>query len=134
MKKEKILLGSSWPMTLVRRCVRIDVISIGILRQYLKEADGKFHSFWGHQNTIAAANRLLGVDVTPKTERPAVELTYEGLPTFEGEVFWRVYILNPDYRPGFRPQIGQEVGEEDITGWTCLRVTYPLRLVGGRLV
>jgi len=131
--KEKILLGDSWPMTLIRRPVQIEPISIDNLRSWLA-LGGDFYSFWGHQNTIAAANRLLGVDVTPKTERPAVELTHEGLPTFEGEVFWWAYILNPDYRPGFRPQIGQEVGEEDITGWTCLRVTYPLRLVGGKLV
>ena len=121
--KKKILIGNTWPTTLIRRSVRIDVISIGVLKEHIRWAD-EVYSFWGHQNTIAVANKLLGIDVTPKKERPAISLTSQNLPIFEDEVFWQVFLLNPDYRPGFRPQIGQEVGEADITGWACLKVTY----------
>ena len=121
--EHNVLIGNGWPMTLVRRNVRITVISVEVLRQYLQKAD-RIYSFWGHKNTLRVANAILGVDVTPKSERPAIELTYHGFPTLEGEVFYRVFILTPEYRPGFRPKIGEEVAEADIVGWSALRITY----------
>lgn len=118
-----VLLGNTFPLTLVRRECRIQPIKLEQAKAMLV-AEG-FRSFWGHANTLEAANLQLGFDVAPVSDRPALRLTEEGLPALEGEVASTVVVLSPSYRPGFRPAIGVEVGPEDILGWEALLVTFP---------
>lgn len=112
-----ILLGNTYPPALVRRRVVITPIT---LEAAIKLLANGFESFWGHTNTIQAANEQLGVDVRPKTERPAVILDKEGFPSLNGIIATKVLVLSPNYANGFRPQIGEEVPLEKLTGWQCL--------------
>lgn len=121
-KSMKILLGNTFPLTLVKRVVEIEPISLDEAARLL---DGGFDSFWGHTNTLAAAKEQLGVDPTPETERPSITLDEEGLPAVgQGESATVVVVLSPQYRQGFRPQIGEEVSPEDILGWQALKVQF----------
>lgn len=113
-----ILVGNSFPTSLIAREVVVRPISLSEFREILAQKD--FVSFWGHDNTLAAANAVAGVDLKPAVPRPALRLTAVGLPSLEGEESQDVYVLTPAYRPGFRPQIGVEVGPADIVGWSAL--------------
>lgn len=117
-----ILVGNTFSLTLLRRAVRVEPIPLDALRRTL--AARPVRSFWGHANTLQAANALLGVDVTPRSSRPALTLTADGLPSFDGEVFRECFVLSPDYRHGYRPAMGAEVRVEDIAGWRLLRVAW----------
>ncbi len=121
-----ILIGNTFPTSLVRREAVILPISVKRLAERCQAAErkGKLKSFWGHQNTLAVASEKLGTDLTPKSERPALGLTAEGLPTLDGEVFYEVHLLNPDYNGTYRPKIGEEVDESKICGWTALLVRF----------
>ena len=121
-KMTKVLLGNTFPLTLVRRPVQIEPVSIETAKAMLTVG---FASFWGHTNTAAVAQAQLGFDVVPKTERPALKLNEEQLPTLDGETYTKVLVLSPSYRAGFRPAIGVEVTNEDIVGWEPLLVTFP---------
>ena len=134
---KKILIGNSFPTTLIRWECIITPISIKWLRGRVKHAldrGQKIRSFWGHTNTVTVASDILGVDLTPETERPVLSLTPGNLIQFEGEEYHIVYILSPTYRTNFRPAIGVEVGPEDIEDWTALRVKFPRRIEHGKLV
>lgn len=115
-----ILVGNTFPMTLVRRKVSIEPIVIG---SWLWAGE-KIVSFWGHENTRTTAEQMLGVSLKPDVERPAITLNDEGLPMLNGQTFKEVYLLNPDYKPGFRPVPGREVTPDEIIGWTMLRVQF----------
>lgn len=121
-ERDPVLLGSTFPLSLVRRSVRISPVEIGKLRGMLN-ARG-FVSFWGHGNTVAAAGAILGVDVSPRTARPALELDREGFPVLEGKKFRDCLVLSPEYSPGYRPGVGEEVPEEKILGWKALHVNW----------
>lgn len=113
----KILIGNTYPPALVRRRVVVTPISVDEARDHL--ANG-FESFWGHTNTAGLGTEILGVDVLPETERPAVTLGDEGFPVLNGVTARKVLVLSPDYVPGYRPAIGEEVPADKITGWQCL--------------
>jgi hypothetical protein len=131
MDKTPILLGNSFPMSLVRRRVVIEPRTIGELRQVLVERG--FRSFWGHENTVVCAEALLGVLVRPKQERPALVLDQERYPALEGEASTECWILSPDYCQGFRPAVGEEVRMSDIIGWQVLRMVWEQPLGKGNL-
>lgn len=116
-----VLVGNTFPLTLVRRECRINPISLEAAKSILSRG---FISFWGHANTITAAQAQLGVDVTPETERPALTLNKDGLPGLDGVHTDTVLVLSPRYRQGFRPAIGVEVSAEDIEGWEPLLITF----------
>lgn len=118
----KVLLGNTFPLTLVRRAAIIRPIGMEDAKHLL---EGGFVSFWGHSNTAAVAKAQLGVDVSPDTERPALVLDEDGLPGIGGYHTDKVLVLSPTYRSGFRPAIGVEVSEADIVGWEPLLVTFP---------
>ncbi len=127
MEKEKekmksFLVGNSFPLSLIRRKVVIEEATMEEFKEVCHE--GKLHSFWGHENTRAAAEEVLGVSVKPKEERPAVTLTAEGFPTLDGEVFEVCYVLSPNYRGAFRPKIGEEVSSEQIASWHLLKMIW----------
>ena len=118
----KVLVGNSFPLSLIRRKVVIEEATMEEFKALCKE--GTLHSFWGHENTRSAAEEVLGVSVKPKTERPAVTLTPEGLPTLDGEVFRVCYVLSPNYKDTFRPKIGEEVSSEQIASWHLLKMIW----------
>ena len=118
-----VLFGNIYPTSLVRRSTLMTPMTISEARQILETG---FTSYWGHSNTVQAASDLLGLDIRPTVERPAIILD-EGtkLPTLNGYVYSQVIVLSPEYRPGLRPQPGIEIHASDILGWQCLLVTFP---------
>lgn len=117
-----VLLGSTFPLSLIRRRVTITPADMGELRSFL--AHRPVASFWGHANTLAAATAMLGVDVAPRTARPALSLTDDGLPSLDGHAFDECWVLSPEYTPGYRPAIGEEVPPDRILGWQVLRIRW----------
>ena len=117
-----ILLGNSFPLTLIRRPARIEPRPLDELRQAVA-AHGCV-SFWGHANSLAAASELLGFDPAPATERPALTLNADLVPSLNGVAFDEVWVLSPDYADGFRPQLGVEIAPDQIPGWQALRITF----------
>lgn len=96
--------------------------SVATLRDAL--AGAEVVSFWGHENTRAAAESVLGVTLRPRSERPAVTLSPEKRPMLYGEEFGVCWLLSPDYPEGFRPAIGVEVSPDQIAGWHVLKLTW----------
>jgi hypothetical protein len=117
-----ILLGSTFPLSLIRRAVRITPVPLEELQRRL-QTEG-FVSFWGHDNTRSAVQAILGIDPKPAEARPALTITTEGLPTLAGQVFDEVWVLSPDYAPNFRPSPGQEVPAEAILSWQVLCIDF----------
>ena len=118
-----ILIGNTFPFALLRRDANVRTLSLDVLRDKL--AGAHIASFWGHENTRAAAEAVLGgVSLRPATERPALTLAPDGLPTLAGRAFRTCYVLAPDYAPGYRPAIGAEPGPSDILGWHALRIDW----------
>ena len=108
----KLLVGNIFPTSLIRRPVRIWPVSESEAKSYLDLND--VDSFWGHENTLKTVNKKFNRDFTPRSNRPAVTLDVDGIPVLHGQRFEKVLVISPDYKEGFRPAIGVEVGEEDI--------------------
>ena len=117
-----VLIGNSFPLSLIRRSVHIEPVDKDTLLAAIKGR--QIASFWGHANTLAAAHGWLGMDLTPKTERPALCLSENKLPLLDGVEYQECFILSPDYRSGYRPAIGSEVDAGDILGWQVLRIVW----------
>ncbi len=117
-----VLLGNSFPLSLVRRAVRIELRTLAELRDQV--ACRGLVSFWGHDNTREAAKHILGFDPAPARERPAIFLSAERLPCLDGVAFDEVWVLSPDYADGFRPKIGVEVLQKQIMGWQVLLIQF----------
>ena len=123
MQPVPILVGNTFPFALLRRDANIRVLTLDALRQALDGAE--IVSFWGHENSRAAAEAILGgVSLRPATERPALSLSPDGLPVLDGRTFRTCFVLAPDYRPGYRPAIGEEPTPSDILGWHALRIDW----------
>ena len=122
MIQKKLLIGNSFPLTLIRREVKIEVENLEVFKGMCQQAE--IHSFWGHENTRTVAEMVLGVSVKPKVERPAIALTAAGLPTLNGETFTEGYILSPNYKKNVRPKIGEEVAAEQIASWHLLKISW----------
>ena len=120
----KLLIGNAFPLTLIRRKVEVIPHTIEYFRKIISSKNTEVFSFWGHKNTMLTASLISGVDLTPKMERPAVELTDDFLPTLVGEVFYECWILSPDYIAGLRPMIGEEVSNDKIVGWHVLKIKW----------
>lgn len=118
-----VLVGNTFPVTLIRRKCTITPIPPAKLASIVQEADF-VESFWGHANTLAVASEKLGRDITPETERPVLTLSVVArLPKLRRE-YGTVYILNPDYAESYRPAIGEEVTQDKIIGWCALEVRF----------
>lgn len=122
IKLSTMLIGSTFPLSLIRRSVTISPQPIEILREEIQTRP--VSSFWGHKNTLLAAGHLLGVEVKPKTERPALILDAEYYPCLDGECFRECWVLSPDYINGFRPAIAEEVSGDKIIGWQVLKIIW----------
>jgi len=116
------LVGNTFPLSLVRRRVTMEPRPVEELRQTLRSRP--WRSFWGHSNTLPAANALLDSDLTPETERPAISLTPDKLPSLGGLEVRECWILSPDYAPGFRPALGAEIPPEKILSWQVVRILW----------
>lgn len=121
-----ILISNSFPFSLVRRPMRAEPRSVGDLLTAMHERP--WVSAWGHDNTVAIASTIACADLRPVTARPALNLDANLLPSLDGQSFEQVWLLSPDYTPGFRPQIGQEVAAEAISGWQLLRLIFELEI------
>jgi len=117
-----ILISNSFPFSLVRRAMRVTPRSVGDLLTAMHTRP--WVSAWGHDNTVAAASTIACADLRPTTPRPALSLDAESLPSLNGQSFAKVWLLSPDYQPGFRPQIGKEVTLGRITGWQVLQLFF----------
>ena len=118
----RFLTGNSFPMSLVRRRVMIEPHSLEEYKQQL--ATGDWKSYWGHENTLSAAQAVCGFDLRPQERRPAVTLDAEGYPSLYGESYKECWVLSPEYEAGFRPALGEEVSLERIVGWQVLRIVW----------
>ena len=121
--KQKVLIGNSFPFSLVR-CERLIVETKPLTALKEALAGVEVASFWGHENTRAAAETVLGVSLAPRTERPALTLSPGKCPMLYGAVFDVCWLLSPDYPEGFRPAIGEEVSPDQIAGWHVLKLTW----------
>ncbi|HMO50101.1 MAG TPA: hypothetical protein PKE26_05210 [Kiritimatiellia bacterium] len=117
-----ILIGSTFPPSLIRARVVIEPRPLDELKAQL--ATRPIASFWGHDNTLVVANQILNADLTPATKRPAITLSANQRPVLNGNEFHECWILSPDYTPGFRPHIGEEVSTDTIIGWQVLRMQW----------
>ena len=117
-----ILISNSFPFSLVRRSMRVEPRTVGDLLTAMHERP--WVSAWGHENTVALASTIACADLRPATPRPALSLDAELLPCLDGQSFSEIWLLSPDYTPGFRPQIGQEVPAAAITGWQVLKLLF----------
>lgn len=117
-----ILVGNSFPLSLIRRRVTIEPVSLAAFER--RATGAVVYSYWGHTNTLRAARDFLSVDVSPTVGRPAVCLSEDGFPTLGGVVFTDCWVLSPSYREGFRPAVGEEVGSKDIADWQILHMEW----------
>ena len=121
--KQRVLVGNSYPLSLVRGGeVRMTCLAVEELRAIASESE--VVSFWGHENTRAVAEGVLGKSLRPSVARPALSVSPEGRPMLDGETFDACWVLSPDYVPGYRPAIGTEVGAESITGWSVVKLEW----------
>ena len=121
--RRKVLIGNSFPLSLVRRHrVEIEEIGVEALRRVLAESEPV--SYWGHENSRTAAERVVSVSLKPDVERPAMTLDGEGFPMLDGQRYTECHVLSPDYAAGYRPAIGAEVPSEAIRSWHALRLTW----------
>lgn len=116
------LIGNSFSLSLIRRDVKIEVSHLNELKRLGQTAE--CHSLWGHFNTLKMANDLLGFDVSPREDRIAVRLNDDDYPTLSDEYFTECWVLSPDYKKGFRPEIGEEVSPDMIITWQVLRMIW----------
>lgn len=119
MKSDKILIGNTFPIAMIRRKVSIYPISIEGLRGIVLNT-GKICSYWGHVNTIQAAQEILGIKFPTEDFRKPLKLSSEGYPMWGDEEFKKCYALSPNYRNGFRPSINMEVSLAEIVSWNAL--------------
>lgn len=122
IEQKNILLGNAFSLTLVRRKVSICPITLDELRGELARAN--VHSFWEHTNTAVAAAEILGLDASKFDSRRPLGLSSNKLPIFDGIEFSECYVLSPNYRESFRPQIAHEVTPEEITSWSILKLEW----------
>ncbi len=116
---KRILVGNVFPIPRIRRSVRIDPMPPEAFPR-----DAEIVSFWGHADTLPHANAFLGVDLSPVSHRPALDLSENLLPTLNGEEFRECWVVSPDYVENFRAAIGEEIPAEKIRSWTILKITW----------
>lgn len=118
-----ILIGNSFPFSLIRRKVIIEPVPLENLREAISSAGG-VASFWGHSNTLSVANKAVGHSLEPASERPVLRLSPENLPVLEDQTHSVCWILSPDYTENFRPKVGEEVPADKIKSWQVLRIIW----------
>lgn len=122
-EEQKILIGNAFPLSLIRRHrVVVEEIPVEMVRRLA--ATCGVVSFWGHENSRAAAETVLGASLRTETVRPVLSLDAEGFPVLAGHAFRDCYVLSPDYVENRRPSLGEEVPLQDIKAWHALRLVW----------
>jgi hypothetical protein len=119
-----VLLGNSFPMPLVYRPLHITPRKVEDLQRLLKSHPVR--SFWGHGNTVTVASSLVGTDLTPRSQRPALRVDTEGYPVLDGESFEEVWVLSPVLPAGYRSPEWEVVPSHVIKGWKVLQLSFSL--------
>ncbi len=119
-----ILIGNSFPLSLIRRYVTIRPGSLMDLRERIMSGE-RVYSFWGHTNTLAHAEAITGCALKPESDRPALTLSPDSFPVYAGNTFDECWVISPEYESGFRPRIGEEIDASRIQGWQVLRIQWP---------
>jgi hypothetical protein len=119
---DKLLIGNSFPMSLIRREVKCVPIAVEEFREFI--ADIEIVSFWGHDNTVDGASELLARDLRPKQKRPVLKLSEKNLPVLNNCEFDTVYVVCPEYAVGFRPEINNEFDTKQIKNWQVVKLTW----------
>lgn len=122
VRSRHILVGNSFPLSLVARRVVIEPVSVRDLQAGAR--DRRVHSFWGHSNTLAPAQQAMGIAFVPESDRPVLGLDEQGYPSLDGTTFHECWIVSPVYVESFRPRIGDEVPPEMIRDWQVLRMRW----------
>jgi hypothetical protein len=119
---DTILIGNSFPVSLIRTKVVFEPQPLTALQAAL--AGKRICSYWGHPNTLAAANRVVGADLTPAHHRPSLKVTANGLPRMGQLQFDECWILAPACAIPNRPGIGEELDIDAIKEWRVLKLTW----------
>lgn len=122
-----LFVGNTFPITLVPEDGNIIMYQISLEEAKKLIAESDVESFWGHQNTLKSAVKILGDKIRPKIDRPALKLEkgrYIRYWILNNKESNKILILSPIYQEGFRPQIGVEVTEEQILGWRPILIQY----------
>ncbi|NIA31575.1 MAG: hypothetical protein GWP06_16915 [Actinobacteria bacterium] len=119
---QKFIITNVYPFSLVRR--KMIAVPVELKDVIVSLKSGTFASAWGHRNTLEVVNKMLGVDITPASERPAIVLDAQYFPTLNGDQFTKVVLVSPNFKKGFRPKIGEEVPEKAILGWQALLLDF----------
>jgi hypothetical protein len=119
---QPVLVSNSFPFGLVRRPLRVTPGSIEELREVLRAR--RWLSAWGHENTVAVASDLVGVDLRPAVPRPVLTLDVADRPLLGSVGFEEIWLLTPEYAPGFRPPVGREVEATHIVDWRVLHLWF----------
>ena len=54
-------------------------------------------------------------------------LDEDNFPMLYGQKFTTVILISPNFVPGFRPAIGEEVGEDKILSWSTLKLNFDIK-------
>ena len=130
MAVEEVLIGNTFPLTLVRGWrVSVEEVGVETLREAL--ARGGVRSFWGHEETRGMAEAWLGLSegtLATRVLRPALVLDDEGLPMLDGGSFRECWVLSPDVAGGGRPAVGGAANAASIVGGHVLRLRWEGRV------
>jgi hypothetical protein len=121
----QLLIGNTFPLTLIRRPVQITPVALSSLLTASRNKE--LFSFWGHMETLAAANAITGLNLTPRGGedcRPAITLSDRLFPVLNEIEFSDCWVLSPDYTKNIRPAVGKAVAIENISGWNVLHLTW----------
>ena len=116
------MIGNSFPFNLISRRAVITVVEREEFRQQISGC--VIHSFWGHANTLKAAERFTGMDLTPVVPRPVLTLSDRNLPMLNDREFDECWVLSPIYACNLRPEIGREVSINQIDGWRIKKLNW----------
>lgn len=117
-----VLIGNTFPLSLIRRPVRMAPVDIPDLQQAAKGRT--LVSFRGHANTVRLAEAVTGLSLKPDCERPVLCLDDAGCPVSAGISFRECWLVTPDSMTGFRPAVGVEVAAAQIAGWNILKLSW----------
>lgn len=118
-----MLIGNTFPLSLIRRRVAIEPVSQASLLNAMQRGD--WTSFWGHENTVVVASAIACADLRPTINRPALTLSSRGLPSLDDREHDECWVISPDYKvTGYRPAPGEIVGPEKIASWQILKITW----------
>src|ERR1700732_3860438 len=101
LDSQPILIGSTFPLSLIRCLVSIAPATVEELRMELSQPVAS------SGDTPTPSRRPTSCSAAT-SRRKAPE---DKLPSLDGQRFDECWVLSPEYKPGYRPGIGEEVPE-----------------------